>query len=134
RAVGDGFAAPRHHVPHSRTYGEALMWRDAHATSSELRRAVELVGLADLDGGNLLAVVGEELGEDLVAGVGLDVDADDVGGAGELGGFGGDELGGQVAGLDGELLHLVGERAVDEDGAQVFDAAGGGPDGVGRAG
>src|SRR5438045_2791057 len=75
-----------------------------------------------------------ELGEHLIPGVGLDVDADDLGGAGELGGFGSDEAGGEVAGEDRELFHLVGEGAIDKDGAEVGALAGGGPDVGGAAG
>ena len=57
--------------------------------------AVEVVGFADFHGGDLAVALGGELGEDFFPGVGLDVDADDAGGAGELGDFGGDEAWGE---------------------------------------
>ena len=66
-------------------------------TELDVGDAVEVVGFADFYGGDLALAVGGELGEDFFAGVGLDVDADDAGGSGELGDFGGDEGGGEVA-------------------------------------
>src|SRR4051812_3072236 len=86
------------------------------------------IDFPDFGLGDSLGGVGGELRLELCSHAGFEVDAVDGDAAFELGGFLGDEPGGEVAGAFGEVGQLVGERALDEDGAEVGEGGGGLPD------